>query len=77
MITGGSNSNTSSGNYEPQKFVVTDAGGEDTFVLPFPLTENNLVFVGGIITDIPYIGLGTDTIVFSQPLYQGEIIHII
>jgi len=58
------------------KIEVQELGGQSVFSLPFTLTENHIIFIGGIITDINYTGIGTQTLTFSQSIGQGEDIFI-
>lgn len=72
MITGVSYNESTKQEYE-----VTNPFGQSVFPLTEQLTENALVFVGGVLTDLPYTGVGTTTLTFTGvTLNQGEILTI-
>ncbi|MFA5670480.1 MAG: hypothetical protein WC967_14670 [Balneolaceae bacterium] len=72
MITGITHSTSSKQEYE-----VTNPLGQSVFPLTEQLTEDALVFVGGVLTDLPYTGVGTNTLTFTGgALNQGEIVTI-
>jgi len=71
MITGGGHISV-----ETFRFEVDNVAGERSFELPFILTSSHLVYIGGIVTDITYTGIGKTIIVLSQNINKGESIII-
>lgn len=73
MITGQNYSNQ-----KKQQYTVSNAAGQSSFPLTEKLTEHHLVFVGGVLTDMPYSGVGTLTLTFTggYKLEQGDILTI-